>query len=184
MKLEQWKDIINYEGFYKISNFGNVKSVDRYVNSKNGSKSLKIGRIKKAGVTNGYRVVLLSKFNKEKGFGVHRLVAMHFIENIKNKPEVNHKDGNRLNNHVDNLEWCTSSENSKHSYENKLQISRKGSDHHNAKISEKDVLEILKISSSGFCKKELAKRYNLSYGSIVRISNRSTWKHVDINTIK
>lgn len=99
---EIWKDIINYEGLYQISNLGNVKSVKK-------SKLMKVDLHQ-----DGYNRLWLSKENKSKGFLLHRLIAIHFIPNPNNLPEVNHKDADKLNNSIDNLEWCTHSENMAH----------------------------------------------------------------------
>lgn len=117
-KQEIWKDIAEYEGLYQVSNFGNVRSLERYITNKNGdkqfypSKNLKIfwqqiGKQK-------YGRVVLSKDHKRNDCLVHRLVANAFIENKDNKPFVNHIDNNPMNNHVYNLEWCTHSENMIH----------------------------------------------------------------------
>ena len=104
---EIWKDIAGYEGIYKISNLGEVKS--SY--NKNGIKLLK-GRISNS----GYRRVVLVKNKEKRCPNVHRLMAINFIENKENKPQVNHIDGNKLNNRLDNLEWSDRSENMKHAY--------------------------------------------------------------------
>ena len=102
---EEWKYIIGYEDLYMISNYGRVKNNKNY---------LLIPSIKE------YKAVGLSKNSKQKSYRIHRLVAMAFIENPNNYPVVNHKDGNKLNNHVDNLEWCTKSQNSIHAHLNGL----------------------------------------------------------------
>ena len=96
---EVWKPIPNYEGFYEVSNIGRVRSLYRYK------------KILHPSDTNGYRTVELWKGKKRKRIGVHRLVAMAFIDNPDNKPFVNHKDETRDNNSVDNLEWVTHVEN-------------------------------------------------------------------------
>jgi len=180
MEEEIWKDVVGYEGYYKISSFGNLMSCDRKVQSKNNSYALKKGKIKKCAITNCYKLAMLSKYNSEKGFSVHRLVAIAFIPNPKNKPEVNHKDGNKLNNHFLNLEWCTRSENAIHSYANNLQVGRAGSLHHFAKINESDIIEIIRFHKSGISKNDIGIKFNLSIGSIRRIVNRTTWRHVKI----
>ena len=90
---ELWKDIPGYEGLYQVSNFGQVKRV-----SKN--------KIIKPWKTKGYLQVRLSKHGKTNSFLLHRLVAICFIENKNNLPCINHKDENKLNNNVNNLEWC------------------------------------------------------------------------------
>lgn len=100
---EIWKDIPDYEGIYQASNLGNIKRIEtqrilkKYVNK-----------------TNGYAYIHLSKHNKTKVLRVHRLIAKTFIENKNNKPYVNHKDGNKLNNNINNLEWCSQKENIQH----------------------------------------------------------------------
>ena len=98
---EEWKDIKGWEGVYEISNLGNIK--------RNG-KTLKIS------VWSKYKVVRLHEKERTKTMYVHRLVAMNFIPNPENKPMINHKDGNKLNNEVSNLEWCTRQENEVHAW--------------------------------------------------------------------
>ena len=101
---ETWKDIVGYEGVYQISTNGNIKSVPR--------KGTRGGLLISTKDKDGYLCVGLNKNGKRKTFKVHRLVAITFIPNIDNLPEVNHKDENKSNNCVDNLEWCTHDYNS------------------------------------------------------------------------
>lgn len=120
---EIYRDIQGYEGHYQISNLGNIKSLKRLIKRCNSNKSYFIKeRILKQSISNGYYAITLNKNNKQKRFCIHRLVALAFLENPKNKEEVNHKDGNKLNNCVDNLEWCTKSENTLHAYKIGLMI--------------------------------------------------------------
>ena len=109
MQKEIWKDIPNYEGLYQVSNIGNVRTLDKYVNSsiKNNDKVKRKSQILKQYNKRGYLQVTLTVNNKRHYFGVHRLVAQAFIPNPNNFPQVNHKDENPLNNNVKNLEWCT-----------------------------------------------------------------------------
>lgn len=112
---EIYKDIPEYKGIYQVSNLGNIKSVARsYTNSKGKTYNIK-ERILKLTISNGYYSVTLNNKGKKR-FTVHRLVALAFIENPSNKDEVNHIDGNKLNNCYKNLEWCTKSENTLHAY--------------------------------------------------------------------
>lgn len=114
---EIWKDIKGYEGLYEVSNYGNVKSLERYVNhEEEGFKKIIRERILKKEIQNGYERVSLCNNGVSKRFFVHRLVAYSFIENKNNKPFVNHINSTRNDNFVSNLEWCTASENSIHGY--------------------------------------------------------------------
>jgi hypothetical protein len=120
---EIWKDIPGYEGLYQISNLGRVKSLDRIVTSKIGVKKSVKGKIMKNCINgNQYSYVNLSLNKKFKSKKIHRLIAIVFIPNPENKPCVNHKDGNKLNNSIDNLEWVTMGENQKHAYDTGLKI--------------------------------------------------------------
>lgn len=115
--------IKGYEGLYEIDEIGNVRSVERsfsIVNRFGAIIKFKVGdRILKPKIDRYKRVTLL-KDQKPNIFSVHRLVALTFIPNPENKPTVNHKDGNKLNNHVSNLEWATYKENMQHAHDNNL----------------------------------------------------------------
>lgn len=111
--FEQWRDVKGFEGVYQVSNLGRVRSVSHYVNIRNNNKRLVIGRILKQWKTcNGYMQVKTSKKYGSKHLNVHRLVAIAFIDNPENLSIVNHKDENKSNNLVTNLEWCSKSYNS------------------------------------------------------------------------
>lgn len=112
---EKWKDIKNYEGFYQISNLGRVKSLI-FRNNVCNIKKEKI--LKPTDNGNGYLIVSLHKNKNRKVFYIHRLVGQTFIENKEHLKEINHKDGNRKNNNIDNLEWCNRKYNVEHSYRN------------------------------------------------------------------
>ena len=104
---EIWKDIKGYEGLYQVSNLGKIKSLSRKIfNGKNYYIS-KEKILKPAKDKDGYVQVLLYKNNRHKTYKVHRLVAMAFIPNPNNLPQINHKDENKQNNRAENLEWCT-----------------------------------------------------------------------------
>ena len=119
MQKEIWKDVVGYEGLYQVSNFGRVKHISCVVTtSSNSVRSIKERMIKPRLQNNGYFLVDLYKNNRRKGMLLHRLVAETFIPNPLDLPCVNHKDSNRTNCRVENLEWCTVSYNEKYSYDN------------------------------------------------------------------
>ena len=123
---EIWKDIKGYEGYYQVSNLGRVKSLARYIfiirnrGRQTYNQIVKEKILKTHKSSNGYLLVFFKKNNKSKPFFVHRLVATAFIPNIENKPQVNHKDGNKQNNYLDNLEWATNCENMQHAWKHHL----------------------------------------------------------------
>lgn len=110
---EIWKDIKGYEGLYKISNLGKIKSLSR---PRNKYQFIEEHILKTRLTHRGYELVSLSKDGKLKSFYVHRLVAQTFIENPEKKSCVNHINGIKIDNQVNNLEWCSYSENMNHAY--------------------------------------------------------------------
>jgi hypothetical protein len=163
---EIWLDVNGYEGLYKISNSGRVWSVKRKM-----FRSLFVGK-------DGYLRVHFNVPGKRKHFLIHRLVAYHFIGNPSNETfEVNHIDGNKRNNHWENLEWCTRSENLKHAFLLGLKDA-KGESHPRSKLSEKQVREIRIRKENGSMGIELAKEYGVSASVISAIVTRKNRKHI------
>lgn len=128
MDKEEWKDIKGYEGLYQISSFGNARS-------------LRFNRIKvlKPGHSQNYFTYEFSVNHISEVKAAHRLVAEAFIPNPNGLPYINHKDGNKQNNHVENLEWCTASENVKHAY--RTGLAPRHATHQNQPM-QKGILEI------------------------------------------
>ena len=119
MEKEEWKPINDFEGFYEVSNFGRVRSLDRFVLCPNqyGKDAMyrRKGKVLKFALhRDNYWLVTLHKNSTKKTFLVHRLVASAFIPNPDNLIEINHIDENKLNNHVSNLEWTTRMQNVHH----------------------------------------------------------------------
>ena len=113
--MEVWQNIKGYEGLYQISNLGRVKSLERSNKYKNNKEI-----IMKNSFDGRYAFIRLCKNSKKKNILLHRLVAEHFIKKEKDKDYVNHINGNKLDNRVDNLEWVTASENTQHAHDNNL----------------------------------------------------------------
>lgn len=150
---------------YFVSNLGNVQNIVT-------------GLILKPTITR-YAHVVLYIGDKPKIHSVHRLVAELFIENPSNKPQVNHIDGNRANNTVTNLEWCTQSENQIHAFATGLQMSRKGEAHHNSRLSAEEVLQIKELlESREYSGPEIAEAFGVQQQLISKINKGHRWSHI------
>lgn len=165
---EEWRPITCYSNGYEVSNLCRVRSLQKI----NRKYTCIIKNIHGKG---GYLSATLSFKNKPKTFYIHRLVALHFIPNPLNKPDVNHKDYNRWNNVVENLEWATTKENVRYSSEQKRMSGRVGEKAWNSIIKEKDILV---IRSSKLTQLELSKEYGVSRECISAIKNKRTWSHI------
>lgn len=165
--VEIVKDIKGFEGRYTISNLGIVRS-------------LLTGKEMKPYITSkGYaRVNLRYAHSRDyKSFLVHRLVAGNFLPNPNNYPEVNHKDCNRINNSVDNLEWCDRFYNVKYAY-NKGKASNKGVRNPNAKLNDNDIVAIRALLRTGkFFQTDIARLFKVSKNTIQMIDSNKTWSN-------
>jgi hypothetical protein len=174
MRKEIWKFVDGYLNLYSVSNFGSVKRNDGCV-LRGKSKVFVKGRVlslKKH--RDGYLNVNLSINGSQKTEGIHRLVAKAFIPNPKNKPDVNHIDGNKLNNCVENLEWATKSENSKHAWDSGL-LSRDNILKNRKKkfFVSNEMIEIIKKEYVPYYNsaKKLSEKYKLKYSAVVNVLN-------------
>lgn len=165
MIKEKWKPIEGFEGRYEISNNGQVKSIERYVNHYCGGVKKVPEKILSHWKNHmGYRLVSLHKDNLKIGISVHILVARAFVKNPHNKPEVNHKDGNKDNNHYKNLEWNTRLENQQHSVYT-LGKHFAGEAHYKAKIKVDTVLKMRELHKTG--------KYNMAeIGRMFGVNNK------------
>ena len=163
--MKEYRDIVGYEGIYKISSCGTIMSYDKEVKGRRGV--IKSRELKTSDNGKGYRNVMLFN-NGRKMLYVHRLVAEAFIEKVEGKDFVNHKDGNKSNNNVDNLEWCNRSENMLHANSIGLcnQYDRNGNKNPATKI-------VLDISTGVFYEtmKEAANLYKISVGFLSSMLN-------------
>lgn len=177
---EIWKDIKGYEGIYQISNLGMVKSLYREIKTVNSQYFYKEKFLKTTPNNMGYHVVRLTLNNKTKSYSIHRLLAIHFIENIDNKPQVNHINGIKVDNRLENLEWCTISENRQHAYDTGLQKPKQGNRNGRSKLTENQVLEIIKRLEIGDSCVLIASFYNVTAENISQIKQRKIWRHIFI----
>lgn len=171
MSTEIWKDIDGYEGLYKVSNIGRVRN-ERCMIMK-GSDN---GR--------GYLSVRFCINYLKRSKKIHRLVAEAFIPNPLNKPQVNHINGIKTDNRVENLEWCTLQENIDHAVSTGLWDKNKhnagnGENNGFSKLTEKDVLEIRsKFKPRIYTRDMLAVEYGVKASCIKDVVNRKSWKHI------
>lgn len=175
---EVWRDVIGYEGHYQVSSHGRIKSLARYMRpARPVWIQERIVSIHEFG--RGYMYVVLCKNNKKTNFCVHRLVAMAFIPNPEGKREVNHKDMNKKNNRVDNLEWVTSAENKKHAADHG--ISNRGERAGQAKLTTVDVLAIRAMAGK-MSSTKIAAMFAVGPTQVLRIINRKRWYHLPEET--
>lgn len=174
---EEWENIAGLSG-YQCSDHGRVRSVDRIVLHGRTGTAMRKGYVLKLQVDRGGYL----RHGIKASFGVtplvHRLVAIAFIPNPENKPQVNHKDGDKQNNNIINLEWTTIRENVQHAYDNNLKHGRGGETSPMAKLKQIDVIKIRALSASGYRSKDIASLFNVSRGHIVDIVAKKKWKEL------
>ena len=177
---EQWKEIKGNREIYEVSNFGNVRTKDR---EGARGRNIKGHVLAQHDNSNGYPRCDMNFDGKRKSYLVHRLVAKSFIPNPENKPDVNHKNGNIHDNSVENLEWCTKSENEKHAWKTGLKndIATKGELHGMHKLSRKDVEYIREhhVRNGGIMKTgELARIFDVNPQTITEIVSERIWRSI------
>lgn len=186
---EVFVDIPKCEGYYQVSNHGNVRSLDRVIKEKTGKTQTLKGRILKPRINRGgYYYVGLRKNGSKATFAIHQLVAQAFIPNPKNKRTVNHIDGNKLNNNVTNLEWATYSENLEHAYKTGLRTSVSlkavGQKNYKRKLKPEQVINIKRLLAEGnLTHKEIANQFNVARRTITEIKSGRRWKHLNVNSL-
>lgn len=182
---EIWKSLdgLVYSGFtiygYEISSHGRIRSVDRYITMKNGSRRFHKGVMRKTKFNNrGYEIVTINVEGEEKTCLIHRLVALSFIENLDNLPEVNHKDNDKSNNRLYNLEWITSEGNHRHAVIEGFR-NQSGENGVNSKLTNEEVKRIRYMyHNENYKRKDLAILFNVSMSSIGRILRRESYINI------
>lgn len=174
---EEWRPIQGYEGLYEVSNLGRVR---RVVPMRRGTQPA-FGLLKHGINTSGYACISLC-YPRQKGNPkmIHRLMAIAFLAKPSDAhTQVNHIDGNRLNNRLDNLEWVTPSQNTWHSIQ-VLGNLQSGEHNPQAKLTEADVVEIRRLYATGnYYHHEIAPMFGVTGGTIAKIVNRQLWGHVE-----
>ena len=175
--IEEWKDIEGFEGFYKISNLGNVMSMGGWCGTSKRNQMIRSTSITK----DGYVKVRLMRNGKDRTSRIHRLVAEAFIPNPENKKTVNHIDGVKTNNNVVNLEWANRSEQMHHAYELGLKTAMIGSTNTQAKLTDEQVREIRKTyvrQSKEFGTVALGKKYGVTNRVIGLVVSGKAYRNV------
>jgi len=161
-----WKTIPNYEGFYEISNTGMVRN-----------RFEKILRSYKEG--NGYMRIELNKNGSAKKHSIHRLVAGAFLGKRELPYEVNHINGNRVDNNVENLEWLTRSQNIRDTHI-KGRHNQKSEKNNATKLTNREVSRIKLACLCGIKKSEISKIYNIAESTVFSIANGTNWKNINL----
>ena len=170
--MEDWKKIKGFEN-YKISSLGRIEVNLKFRKYRDYQSKILNPSLDK----DGYLRTALTKEGKKYMKPIHRLVALNFITNTNKKPCVNHKNGIKTDNRIENLEWCTVKENNIHAIIFGLSGQLPGEKHHMSKLKEKEVLEIIN-NKDNLSQWQLALVYNISQTQVSRIINKKTWKHI------
>jgi len=168
--MEVWKEVKGFKSDYKVSNKGNIKSIDRWIEYSDGRKPrfFKGKVLSKNLGYGGYYTTYLRKNSSIKVFYIHRLVALSFCYGFEDELQVNHIDEDKLNNNSSNLEWVTKSQNSKHS--NRGNSKRK--------FKDSQIVKIRNDFNNGESLYSISKRLNENSGTISNIVNRKTYKNI------
>jgi len=174
--MEIWKDIPGYEGLYQVSDMGRVKSVARIKQNGRSYHLAKERILKQNLLSSGYLRIGLHKNAKRKSLSVHRLVLLVFVG--ESDLTVNHKDGIKTNNTLNNLEYCTQSENIKHAF--RLGLTDHGGENNpQSKLSKSDVRKIRALYKTGkYLFTEIGEMFNVTGKHVSKIINRKYWANV------
>ena len=186
---ENWKDIPGLEGKYQASDHGNIRSLDRTVKIHGKSGTVWTRKFKGVVLTpfindKGYKVVC-KLFGRKSKTTVHRLIGITWIANPNAYLCINHKNHDRLDNRVENIEWCSQSQNIQHAWDSgrmnaqlKKHKSRRGSAVKSAKLTDSIVRQIHELNNSGLTQQQIAEKFSVAQTTISRVLLGATWVHV------
>jgi hypothetical protein len=184
--IELWKDIQGYEGLYQVSNLGRVKSLPKYVKTGKGGKGKRYipeNLLTPCKKENNYFFVALAKDGIKNCHYLHRLVALAFIPNPENKPQVNHLKSDKSDNRASELEWSTRNENLLHSFREGTHKPMRGTISPKAKLNDEKVYSIKETySNGGISIRKLALEYGVHHSVIDGIIHGKRWPHVQLKT--
>ena len=182
---EYWRNVPGYEGLYRVSDWGRVKSVERKARIGGGlfrqvrERILKYAYLKPGKRHKSYLIVILSKENQTKIRLIHRLVLEAFIGSCPQGMETCHNDGNPQNNRLMNLRWDTHQENSNDTIRHGTRSNIQGENHYGAKLTEVKVLKIRQLFATGrYSQKRLSQIFGVGFTIIHKIIRRLNWKHI------
>lgn len=182
--MEIWKPITGYEGYYEVSSHGRVRSVPRLYSKRvrGGILASRLvgGQVLKPSRNGKYLTVSLHGQNGRKTHAVHKLVALEFVPNPDHLPQVNHKDEDKWNNRVDNLEWCTSSYNTTYgTIRERKSIKLSGESNPRSRLTTTDVRMIRERAAHGESYDTLAVEFGVTRDTIYQIVTRRRWSNVE-----
>ena len=176
---EEWRDVSGYEDYYQVSSLGRLRSCDRVIfDGRWGDRFRKGALMKPALNARGYIFAVLCKHGKCSTLAIHSLVARAFLGDRPDRCEVNHIDGNRLNNSASNCEYVTPSQNMLHAYAKGLVKPKRGELNGCSILTDTKVLEIRELAFQGLKDSEIAPLFGISRVTVYDVRIRRTWKHI------
>ena len=182
-EVEIWRGVEGFEDSYQVSNKSRVRSIDRtIINSIGSVYNLKGKILNPMNPENRYPLVCMRGKGIKASKTIHRLVANAFIPNPENKPQINHKNGIKSDNRIENLEWCTASENGLHAYKENLITPLYGSKSPTSILTEENVLSVKRLfrRNRNFHRGRVALKLGVSNSTITSIIKNKNWNHLTI----
>lgn len=171
--IEEWRDVPGYEGLYKVSNKGGLVKLEHWSSKGRYYPESCPYQFKNY---KGYIQTYLYKDGKRKTTTIHRLIAKAFIPNLEDKDQINHKNGVKDDNRIDNIEWCNQSENMRHAFDTGLKLGLACEDNGRATLTNEQVVEIKSLYNSGWKIRDLAKKFDIPLGRLRPLFYGFSWE--------